>query len=172
MYILETEKSQLYFYSNYSFALFSASIETLLIAELTKQIESKFTMINLQLYDLKLPLRNMANFSTKRIKKIMEAHYQLNITSRRLNDIFSFPIVVTIASNLCLILITLYYTIRLAMLPNNFHITIQMLSISLWTCMLLTQIVIISAVLTKVVDKVKHTINVLFVKLKASVTGK
>lgn len=156
IYTKKMDRSQLLFYISYGLSLLSASIEVLLILELTEQLKSKFANLNSkfspQKYCTTFPFN--AQPTTQRLNAILNIHYDLIVTSKQLNSTFGFPIVVTTANNFCLALECLYYSLQMALLPRNLEATFQMIATSIWTLILLAQIVIIARGFTELAEEV------------------
>lgn len=156
IYTQKMDRSQWLFYISYGMSLLSASIEVLLITELTERIKSKFVILN----SLLLPQKYYtifhfnAQLPIQRLNKIMNVHYDLIVTSKKLNSTFSFPIVATTANNFCLALQILYYSLQMAVLPKNLEATFQMAATSIWALMLLTQILIVVWKFTELAEEV------------------
>lgn len=158
----QADTSDTYFYCNYCFYLLSASIETLLVSELTTQIRSKFTILNSELccakfspqtYFSVFPLRT-AQIKSLRINRIMNTHHHLVMTSKKLNDIFGFPLVVTISCNFFIAMETLYYSLQVVIVSRTWNGIMQAFFGVLWTVLLLIQIFIVTKGFSDLTDAV------------------
>lgn len=102
----------------------------MLIVELNDNIQKKFLFINRLIVIRKCQSRNLRKillknsaqhiqkleneeraFVSRNIGGIMETHYDMMMVCRHLNDLFEFPILITLITNFQSITLTLYYIV-------------------------------------------------------------
>lgn len=156
IYSKKMDRPQMLFYITYGVSLLSTNIEVLLIAEITERIKSKFANLNSKLSSKKcctiFPFN--AQPTMEQLNKITNVHYDLIVTSKQLNSTFGFSIVAITANSFYLAVEFLYYSLQLAAVPRNLEATFQMVSTSIWTLVVLAQILIIVRGFTELAEEV------------------
>lgn len=156
-------------YEHYSYttAMLSTASELLLIGELTTQLTNKFSILNSHIYpktvlfkkiDKTYPLSKLqtqkVDIIVPKLVAVMETHNHLSVISRRLNNIFGFPILIIITVNFYLLTISLFYALQLLSLSSNIISTFQMTASLVWCVILIFEIFILSRCFENLSEKV------------------
>lgn len=165
------EKPLFYYYETYSYIsiILSTAIEILFLGELTTQIKTKFSILNanicletviLQNKHRKvhpiseLRFQNVNPFASK-IITLLEVHHELSATSRKLNNIFGFPALITTAINFYIATTSLYYPLQLFSSQKSVFNVFQHIMSSLWCFIMLIEISILVSCFENVCQEVK-----------------
>lgn len=149
--------------------------ETLLITILTINIQQKFTKMNSLIRNQKQVWVNLRRvlprnkqqtaekfeqqervFTVQRIREIMETHYYVTALCKQLNEMFGYPILITIAVNFVLITLNIYYFME--DIFNETSLNLNMLNRILWTTLQGIEIIFILAGFQGITYKVSQQV--------------
>lgn len=168
----EDEASEMSYFYSFAVMFIVLASETLLLTELATHLTRKFSVLNSNLYPHMTMEKQqtkhliMSNFEEKnaeliaeKIIKIMETHHHLSAISRKLNDIFNFPILVTTALNFEFATINLYYAWKLTTLPPTFNSIAQSIMSVMWSAVVLMETFITTKGFENIAEKVSTGIR-------------
>lgn len=155
--------------------------EALLITTITNNITSKFSSLNALIQNQKrssinlrkvLPLtkretaeafeQQERTVTTERIREILDMHYHLLSISKQVNQIFEWPILITMAVNFEIVTMSAYSLVEAS--SNKLEIT-DIIDILLWCIALTAEIIFIINSFEGVAQKARTVLLLLFIIL-------
>lgn len=142
-------------YYSYTAVIAIIAVEILLLGELTTLLHKKFSILNNNVCSTAMVSQSFAATAAK-LMKIMDTHHHLSDTSRKLNEIFGFPVLVTTAVNFQIGTTSMYYALQLASFPQTITGAIQLTFSLLWSVIMLVEVFVISKSFENIAEMVCH----------------
>lgn len=170
----QAKTTENFFFCTYVLVIAVTTVEILLLGELSRHLSQKFSLLNSNIFavDRTLPhkLHRIHPLNEQRLRKsemvakkiisIVHTHHHLSTTSRNLNRVFGFPVIVTITVNFQIATMSLYYALQLYSLPPTATSIAQLLVSLMWSTIMLIKISIICKNFQNMADNVVSNLKV------------
>lgn len=137
------------YYICYLFPNLISMWETTLILKLINGVQKKFLSINNLIDNRKRQHKNLRKvfsqnvFINRNISNIIQTHYNTTMVSKRIGDIFEFPTLITLTSNLLSLTFTLHYIVMIFKTIRNTTPFFMATAATLWLITLGIQTILI-----------------------------
>lgn len=156
---------------SFNFPHIITALEILLLITLTESVDQKFEIVNNIIDNQRTASVNLRKvlhrssleavekfkqqekaFTMQVITDVVETHYRLILLSEEMNELFEYPILITMAFNFALITICVYY-----LFAESFKATrkfIEITNVIMWSIFLSVEIVLVLRCFQKISQKV------------------